>query len=53
MAVSLRLARDVLADEPESAAQMLDQLRDTLSSAGLTLAPVRGGSWTLAMNGDQ
>jgi hypothetical protein len=30
-----------------------DQLRDTLSSAGLTLAPVRGGTWTLAMNGDQ
>jgi hypothetical protein len=29
-----------------------DQLRDTLSSAGLALAPERGGSWTLAMNGD-
>ena len=30
LAVSLRLARDVLADEPESAAQMLDQLADDL-----------------------
>ena len=26
-----------------------DQLRDTLGDAGLTLAPVRGGNWTLAM----
>ena len=29
-----------------------DQLRDTLNSAGLALAPARGGGWTLAMNGD-
>ena len=28
-----------------------DQLRDTLGGAGLSLTPVRGGSWTLAMNG--
>ena len=27
------------------------QLRDTLGSAGLALAPAQGGSWTLAMNG--
>ncbi len=30
LAVSLRLARDVLADEPDAAAQMLDQLADDL-----------------------
>jgi signal transduction histidine kinase len=30
LAVTLRLARDVLADEPEAAAQMLDQLADDL-----------------------
>jgi len=30
LAVSLRLARDVLAEEPETAAQMLDQLADDL-----------------------
>ena len=30
LAVSLRLARDVLADEPEAAGQMLDQLADDL-----------------------
>ena len=30
LAVSLRLARDVLTDEPETAAQMLDQLADDL-----------------------
>ena len=29
-----------------------DQLRDTLAGAGLTLAPARGGNWTLAMNGN-
>ena len=31
----------------------VEQLRDTLGSAGLALAPVRGGGWTLAMSGDQ
>ena len=30
LAVSLRLARDVLADEPEAAAQLLDQLAEDL-----------------------
>jgi hypothetical protein len=29
-----------------------DQLRDTLGASGLTLSPVRGGNWTLAMNGN-
>ena len=29
-----------------------DQLRDTLAGSGLTLSPVRGGNWTLAMNGN-
>ncbi len=29
-----------------------DQLRDTLGGAGLVLAPVRGGGWTLATNTD-
>lgn len=28
-----------------------DQLRDSLGAAGLSLAPARGGAWTLAMNG--
>jgi len=28
-----------------------DQLRDSLGAAGLALAPARGGTWTLAMNG--
>jgi signal transduction histidine kinase len=38
LAVSLRLARDVLTDEPEAAAQLLDQLADDL---GVTIAELR------------
>ena len=38
LAVSLRLARDVLTDEPETAAQMLDQLADDLK---VTIAELR------------